>query len=500
MSLQVKHVAVVVTIVVHWAVHSASRGEPFREIFFDPPTGNTGDFGDPANWNDPSAVPPVNPPLAPVENYGNTWYYVNGFNTATINADSPFGSHFSMWHLFPGDSPSFGALAGPPSFGRIVMNGGVAPGPEQFGASLTILGTNRLILGQRCNQGGVAHAFDPSTGDGEIIMNGASDILADGIVVGERDRGYLFIGPDARVRSGRILDDGNLRRQDFRIGSFGPSRGETEPIPVRLEGDGLVVVQGYLEAASIIMPESGAKGELRVEGGEVVIASRLWMNFELGRASRSAKVSLIGSQGSFNVLNGDILGNHDTVTFSWTADANGVTPMFGGAGADIEGAKLELDLSDYQFTPSSTLTLLDVEPDLLFGTFSDIRFLGNTTATVNYDYFNGDVTLSGFQRTAGPLEGDFDEDGDVDGTDLETWKMGYGTAGSATHAQGDADANNVVDGADFLIWQRQRGATPAVPSIAAAPEPAGGALLGVALATLAAFQKGRFSARRRRLQ
>ncbi|HEX6961898.1 MAG TPA: hypothetical protein VF175_08535, partial [Lacipirellula sp.] len=358
------------------------QAEPFREITFNPP-GATGDFGNPANWSDPSAVPPVNPPLAPIAGYGNTWYHINNFKTAEINAGSSFGSHFSMWHLFPGDSPHFNAAGTapsgiPPSMGRLVMNGGAPPAPGEFGATLTVLGTNRLILGQRATAhvgGFPGHEMDPSTGDGELIMNGASDLLADGIVVGERDRGYMLIGPDARVRCGRLNDEGILSRQDFRIGSFGPSRGETENPPVAIDGNGLVVVQGSLTFHNLYMSASGATGELRLEGGNIN-ARGLILDNEPTRASRQAKVSIVGSDGSFTLTAGDLSASHSSITFSYKTDATGVVPITTPAGAIIDGAKLELDLDDLQFDPTTTVTLIDAAPLFLAGEFSSVAFLG----------------------------------------------------------------------------------------------------------------------------
>jgi hypothetical protein len=361
--------------------------------------------------------------------------------------------------------------------GRLVMNGGTAPAGE-FGASLTVLGTNRLILGQRATAhvgGFPGHEMDPSTGHGELIMNGASDLLADGIVVGERDRGYLFIGPDARVRSGRLNDEGILVRQDFRIGSFGPSRGETENPPVLIDGDGLVVVQGSLQAHAVIMPESGASGELRLEGGTIDVRE-LRLDVQPGRASRSSKVAIVGSQGSFDLFAGDISAAHSSITFSYTTDANGVVPITTPAGAIIDGAKLELDLDDLQFDPATTVTLIDAAPLFLFGEFSSITFLGNTTATVNYDFDNGDVFLNNFDRPFTPLAGDFDEDGAVDSQDLTFWRAGFGDLTGATHSQGDADGDDDVDGADFLMWQRQLGQTQS-GGVQAIPEPASWLLL-----------------------
>jgi hypothetical protein len=80
------------------------------------------------------------------------------------------------------------------------------------------------------------------------------------------------------------------------------------------------------------------------------------------------------------------------------------------------------------------------------------------------------ATITSFREVRG---GDFNEDGEVDATDLGRWLSGFDGAASATHANGDANADLNVDGADFLIWQRQLGAGP--PAIAAAhpvPEPA----------------------------
>lgn len=88
------------------------------------------------------------------------------------------------------------------------------------------------------------------------------------------------------------------------------------------------------------------------------------------------------------------------------------------------------------------------------------------------------------------LEADFNQDGNVDGTDLTAWKSGFGTG--TQKAQGDADADGDVDGADFLTWQRQFGqAPPAAVAAGAVPEPATGLLGGLGLAALAAVRRRR---------
>ncbi len=68
---------------------------------------------------------------------------------------------------------------------------------------------------------------------------------------------------------------------------------------------------------------------------------------------------------------------------------------------------------------------------------------------------------------------DFEEDGDVDGDDLDNWRLGYG--GGATHMQGDADDDGDADGDDLLIWQRQLSVPPPITPV---PEPS---TIGLAL-------------------
>jgi hypothetical protein len=77
-------------------------------------------------------------------------------------------------------------------------------------------------------------------------------------------------------------------------------------------------------------------------------------------------------------------------------------------------------------------------------------------------------------------QADFDEDGDVDGADLATWKAGSVSDGLGTHRKGDANGDGLVDGSDYLVWQRQQGiqAQDPRPAIGAVPEP-GSLLLGL---------------------
>jgi hypothetical protein len=111
-----------------------------------------------------------------------------------------------------------------------------------------------------------------------------------------------------------------------------------------------------------------------------------------------------------------------TATFSFTADAGGVTPITvvdNGAGelsgtAYLDGTvgnvvgtyaqiNLELNLDDYVGT--DPLILIDAPPGHLVGTFNPaVTYLGTTTATVSYNEIicgTGNVCLIDFQNGAG---------------------------------------------------------------------------------------------------
>ncbi len=92
----------------------------------------------------------------------------------------------------------------------------------------------------------------------------------------------------------------------------------------------------------------------------------------------------------------------------------------------------------------------------------------------NTDFGIGDSENYGLAWWAGEaIPGDFDGDGDVDGSDLPSWKSGFGTSEADTDGDGDSD------GVDFLAWQRNLGF--GLPPAVAVPEPASRALLCLGL-------------------
>jgi len=260
---------------------------------------------------------------------------------------------------------------------------------------------------------------------GEFLMTGDTVLRTNGLIVGQRTKAFMSIGPNAIVEV-RAWDTTVTPNQfggteDLRLGSYGPAYDDFGAEP-GMDGDGVLVVQGILNAKDAYVSENGGKGEIRLSGaGQVNLNGTLHMDF-CGNcqnvpsllAQRSSQITIIGSGGQFNVgldpdpmvvdplaPPRDLLAASATAKFSFTADAGGITPIVlpenvgeTTGTAFIAGSQLFLDLDAY--TSNSPLTLINAAPGKLTGTFGSVTFLGSRTATVNYSVATGDVTLSDF--------------------------------------------------------------------------------------------------------
>jgi hypothetical protein len=281
--------------------------------------------------------------------------------------------------------------------------------------------------------------FDNLTKGGDILLTNNAVLTTNGAVVGRRTKGTLSVGPSALVdiKGINTAVSPNTTTQYLRIGSYGADYGGIVSEP-GLEADGLVIDQGTLNANVMLLNEHGAKGEFRLmPGAKVDLTGGIVMSYcDTGAGAScglvanptdmSSKVTVIGSGGTFNVgrfdstfsppadpldprpeRRRDILSDFpSTATFSFTADAGGITPItivdngpsqLSGT-ATVTGMNLVLNLDAY--TGSSPLTLINAPAAAptahLVGTFGTVTFTGARQATVNYDYANGDVFLNNF--------------------------------------------------------------------------------------------------------
>ncbi len=69
----------------------------------------------------------------------------------------------------------------------------------------------------------------------------------------------------------------------------------------------------------------------------------------------------------------------------------------------------------------------------------------------------------------GPVTGDFDQDGDLDGADFLDWQRGLG--GTTLAGIGDGNHDGQVTAADLALWENQFGAAAALAKVQAVPEP-----------------------------
>ena len=103
---------------------------------------------------------------------------------------------------------------------------------------------------------------------------------------------------------------------------------------------------------------------------------------------------------------------------------------------------------------------------------------------------------------SGPVPGDFNGVGGVDGDDLAQWEGDFGTNGDS-----DADGDGDSDGTDFLIWQQNfNPAGEWTSMIVSVPEPISSMLMVLALVigtingSFTATRDGRLNHRTSRLR
>lgn len=177
-----------------------------------------------------------------------------------------------------------------------------------------------------------------------------------------------------------------------------------------------------------------------------------------------------------------------SIILAWNVE---ITGNFNGQSL----ANLDLALRDSNgaLVDSSTSTIDNVEhiylTDLAAGTYT-LEVSSDRTR----DYGLAWRTSTLFDEPSA----DFDEDGDIDGSDFFAWQRGAGMLLNASHANGDADGDGDVDSDDLALFNAAfvGGVTPAVSALTMlVPEPSSGAIALVAFLSLWALRRGDGSTR-----
>jgi hypothetical protein len=155
--------------------------------------------------------------------------------------------------------------------------------------------------------------------------------------------------------------------------------------------------------------------------------------------------------------------------------------------------------SDNTYTTAVDTVSLDVQDPVMFwmhnrDRVATIEGVSPQTDDILYIEFVGNTGRGGYlnalqiEAAAAPLIGDYNNDGAVNGLDLDVWEGEFGDVGAGLAADGDGDGD--ADGADFLLWQQNVGEPfPAAPAASAVPEPAGLTLLLAGLISLPAARR-----------
>jgi T5SS/PEP-CTERM-associated repeat protein len=334
---------------------------------------------------------------------------------------------------------------------------------------------------------------------GRLEVGGASGLTNNGLVQGSgRILGAVTNSATGKVRT-RLGDVLNLSTTLTTAGLVELDGGE-------LETGGALINTGDIDAQAAIIRAGGAGltnnagAQLAVIGGTVDIFGPVVNNASaqivVGGKSTLVFHDTITNNGLFHVFEGSDVVALENLSFMPTSavsvqlglsdDEEEFVPIESAGQAALAGSLSVALASGY--APQLGDTFQVVTASNVSGTFSTASLPTlNAGLAWDLDYAPQSVTLT----VVPGLTADFNGDGQVNSTDLASWRTGFGKTTGAVRGDGDADGDGDVDGNDFLAWQRQLGQGSAAPATAPVPEPGTAALCAMGLAAIAGHRRRR---------
>jgi hypothetical protein len=322
------------------------------------------------------------------------------------------------------------------------------------------------------------------------------------------------------------FDVAHLRTGTTVVDAVGQHAGMLAVAPTVGDNATFNVTAGWLDVAAAL--NVGAAGTGVVNHSAGLVATKSVTLGGVGAASGTYNLSGTGALrvvtlakgttgGVFNFTGGTLVAN--TVAFDLVNNGGTIAPGSSPGATHVQGdltlnaGTIAIELAgtgggefdeiqvDDHLTAGGTLSVT------LLGSF--IPVAGNTFDILDFTSASGAFALdlpalaSGLSwntsslLTTGALSvvavltpnADFNGDEIVDGQDLLVWQRGLGLTAQMDIVNGDADRNGTVDSGDLLVWKNQLGTNPAALAAAGnVPEPAGAALIAIALASLRALR------------